>query len=130
MLKLSGKLVKCFLCQKEVFRTSSRIERSKSKKYFCSKSCQTKWRNTLYVDIKHLNWKDGRHAYQSVLNRHQIPAQCSHCGTKDKRILATHHIDENHFNNNVKNLAWMCHNCHYLVHHDKVEKKAFLSKIA
>jgi predicted HNH restriction endonuclease len=38
------------------------------------------------------------------------------------RVLAVRHIDQNHKNNNVENLAWLCHNCHHLVHNDKVEQ--------
>ncbi len=48
-----GKIVQCFTCNKDIHRNSNRIKRSKSKKYFCSKSCQTKWRNVQYVGSKH-----------------------------------------------------------------------------
>ncbi len=65
----------------------------------------------------------------TILKRNSIPAVCKNCGKTDIRILLTHHIDENHYNNELNNLAWMCHNCHYLVHHDNVEKQAFLQKI-
>ena len=54
---------------------------------------------------------------------------CKRCGLDDKRVLAVHHIDQNHFNNKPENLTWLCQNCHFLVHHDKVEKQKFLAKI-
>jgi hypothetical protein len=31
-------------------------------------------------------------------------------------------VDGNRKNSEVRNLEWLCHNCHYLVHHDTVEK--------
>ncbi|KKU70088.1 MAG: hypothetical protein UX94_C0011G0016 [Parcubacteria group bacterium GW2011_GWA2_47_21] len=125
----TGKFIGCFLCGKGIYRTPTSMLHSKSKKYFCSKSCQTKWRNTQYIGSKHANWKDGKNAYKSVLNRHGIMPICFYCRTRDKRILAVHHIDENHFHNYVSNLAWLCHNCHYLVHNDKVEKQKFLANL-
>ena len=124
----TGKKIFCFICGREVYRSPTRIIRSKSQKHFCSKSCQTKWRNTQYVGPKHLNWKNGKSAYRSVLARNGIKAVCSHCGISDTRILAVHHVDENHLNNDARNLAWLCHNCHYLVHHDNVERRRFLVK--
>ena len=125
----SGKIVKCFTCNKEVYKTVNALRLSKSKKYFCTKSCQTKWRNTEFVGSKHANFIDGSSTYKTILNRHNIPKLCAICGIKDKRVLAVHHIDHNHKNNDLKNLSWLCHNCHFLVHHDKVESVKFLSKI-
>lgn len=55
---------------------------------------------------------------------------CTLCKTEDKRVLATHHIDRNRLNNSVNNLAWLCHNCHFLVHHDNVETQRFADIIA
>ena len=126
----SGQKVSCFVCNKEVYKTPTGLKRSKSQKFFCSKSCQTKWRNTQYVGPKHLNWKDGKSAYRSVMARNNIVQVCFRCRTKDNRILAVHHIDETHLNNDIKNLAWLCHNCHYLVHNNKVEKQKFLANIS
>lgn len=130
--KDAGQIVKqkafCFTCNKVVMKTNSQIDHSKSGKFFCSKSCQTKWRNTVFVGSKHANYKDGKQSYQSVLNRNKVQRVCGSCGEKDIRVLATHHVDENHDNHDVRNLAWLCHNCHSLVHYDNVEKQRFLDK--
>jgi hypothetical protein len=126
----TGRIVPCFICNKEVYRAPEKLARVLSKKYFCSKSCQTKWRNQEFIGPKHGNWKHGRDAYRSVLDRHKIRKICTFCKTSDTRILAVHHVDRNHLNNNVENLAWLCHNCHYLVHHDIVDKHRFLIKHA
>ncbi len=121
-----GKIINCFVCDKEVYKNPAQLEHSKSRKYFCSKSCQARWRNIQYSGSKHKNWKDGKQAYKSVLSRHHISAICKLCGDEDRRILAIHHLDQDRTNNNVTNLTWLCHNCHYLVHHDKVEKQKLM----
>ncbi len=120
-----GKNIKCDLCGKESYKQLKAIKNSKSKKFFCSKSCQTVWRNKEFVGEKHKNWKEGLFAYRSVLDRNKIEKTCTLCRTEDLRILAVHHIDKNRKNNNVSNLAWLCHNCHFLVHHSKQDSLKF-----
>ena len=127
--KKKGKVIVCFLCRKEVYKSQQSLKRSKSKKYFCGKSCQTKWRNALYIGKKHSNYTYGLGSYRSVLIRNNTPRICNLCKTKDIRILAVHHIDNHRHNNKAKNLAWLCYNCHFLVHHDKVEEARFLAKL-
>lgn len=123
----NGKLVHCSVCGKETYKNNKAINGSKSGKYFCGKSCQTVWRNSEFVGKKHANYINGNASYKSILGRHKVPKVCGLCGTKDLRVLAVHHIDEDHGNNVLENLAWLCHNCHFLVHHDKVEKARFFA---
>jgi hypothetical protein len=125
----TGKIINCHICGKEAYKGLKALRQSKSKKYFCGKSCQTKWRNAEFVGSKHANFVNGNSSYKSILGRHKIPKICVLCSVTDSRILAVHHIDENHQNNDLKNLAWLCHNCHFLVHHDKVEKVKFLTEV-
>lgn len=125
----NGKIVGCFMCKKPTYRSKKDLESSKSGKYFCSKQCQTKWRNSLFIGAKHSNWKGGKNCYRSIMERHIGPKMCRLCKTSDKRILAVHHIDKDHFNNNLDNLAWLCHNCHHLVHHYKEEQDKFMVAI-
>lgn len=118
----------CFICEKVTYKTVTQLKRSESGKYFCGKSCQTKWRNEQFVGEKHANWKTGLHVYRSILRRNHIPKICRLCRTKDERVLAVHHIDKNRKNNKLNNLAWLCHNCHFLVHHHGAGKNAKLLK--
>jgi len=124
----TGKIVGCFICEKETYKSQKALNGSLSKKYFCSKSCQTKWRNTEFIGSKHANFIHGHASYRSILGRHKIPKICALCNIRDSRILAVHHLDENHKNNELENLSWLCHNCHFLVHHDSLEKQKFLGK--
>jgi len=120
--KRNGKIVECSICKKKVYKPLRALLRSKSKKYFCGKSCQTIWRNTIaFIGPKHANWKGGESAYRDILIRSKIPQTCKKCETKDKRILAAHHVDKNKKNNSIENLIWLCHNCHYLIHHYNVD---------
>jgi len=119
----TGKNMPCFICGRETYKQFKQLKKSKSGKFFCSKSCQTKWRNSEFVGDKHGNWKGGEFTYRDILKRNNIPEICKICKTKDSRILAVHHIDKNHKNNKIENLLWLCHNCHHLVHHYKNEQE-------
>ena len=125
---ITGQKTHCFICKKEIYKTKTQINRSKSGKYFCNKSCQTKWRNKEYSGVKHLGWKGGLSRYKDILLKNGKDQKCKLCGEKDSRVLAVHHVDENHKNNELLNLAWLCHNCHQLVHYDSLEKQKFLLK--
>lgn len=125
----NGKEIKCFLCGKISYKNKTNLGRSKSGKFFCGKSCQTKWRNQEFIGPKHANWTGGKYSYRSVLGRNDIPKVCLLCGNKDVRVMAVHHIDRNRKNNKVENLVWLCHNCHHLVHHYKDERDKFMEAL-
>ena len=115
--QLSGNKFNCEICKKEIYRSASKIVHSKSGKFFCSKKCQTLWRNSIYVEDRHPNWIDGISVYQKLLKDSVVP-KCLLCGLTDVRILAVHHKDHNKHNNTLTNLVWLCYNCHRLVHVD------------
>lgn len=124
-----GREISCAVCGTVTYKQLKDIERSKSGKFFCSKSCQTIWRNQLYIGERHKNFKTGTASYRVIMKRHGIPMLCSLCATADSRVLAVHHIDKNRQNNKIENLAWLCHNCHFLVHHDEGERAKFMAAI-
>lgn len=127
--RLEGKRVKCAVCRKELYRSLAQIKHSKSGSFFCSKSCQTKWRNHYFIEEKHPNWQSGINAYRKILLRTgKVPA-CIACGVDDIRVLAVHHLDHNRKNNTKSNLSWVCLNCHYLIHHDEDFELNFKKKI-
>ena len=126
----NGKILPCEICGKRTYKQLRKLKKSKSGKFFCSKSCQTIWRNQEFIGVKHHNWKTGVASYRTVLSRYKIPKFCNLCKTKDERVLATHHIDRNRENNHVSNLAWLCNNCHFLVHHYKEESLKFKKNLS
>lgn len=116
--QFKGATFNCFTCGKEVYRSPLAIKKSKSSKYFCTKTCQTLWRNkVLYSGENHSNWKYGESAYRRILESAKREQICLLCKIEDRRVLIVHHIDKNRKNNNLDNLVWLCCNCHYLVHH-------------
>lgn len=126
----TGKEVNCDECGKQAYRTPKMFQRTKSGKFFCTKRCQTLWRNKLYIGEKHTNYKHGRATYRSAIARSGAKKECMLCKTTDFRVLAVHHIDKNRQNNAIENLAYLCHNCHYLVHHYATERERFMVLIA
>ncbi len=124
-----GSLTKCFTCDKEIYKSPRALSGSKSGNYFCSKSCQTIWRNSIFVGPNHSNWKGGEKSYRDILLRTTTLQVCKRCELSDTRVLAVHHIDRNRQNNKVENLVWLCHNCHYLIHHDKLEDQKFMEAL-
>lgn len=124
----NGQLYKCFICNKDTYRTPKDDLRSKSGNFFCSKSCQTIWRNSIvHIGQNHSNWNGGTASYRTILLKADVRQICGKCKTEDQRILAVHHKDRNRKNNSVSNLIWLCHNCHYLVHHYNNESEGFLT---
>ena len=124
-----GKNKSCHICGKVTYKQKKQLLRTKSGLFFCSKSCQTIWRNQLYIGAAHKNYKSGVFAYRATLERNKVPKICKLCKTEDSRVLAVHHIDKNRENNKLDNLAWLCNNCHFLVHHYEQERKRFMATI-
>lgn len=126
----TGQNVQCGTCGKEIYRKPRLLRMAKTKNYFCNKSCQTIWRNNVYSGPNHKSWKHGRSsaASRSALTRTMREKICELCRTKDVRLLAVHHVDRNRANNSADNLAWLCHNCHFLVHHYDVGRDRGLLK--
>lgn len=122
-----GKEVLCSICGTTMYRSSRDLERSNSGKYFCSKSCQTLWRNRLFSGEKHSNFKYGTASYRQKMLRSGVLQACTRCATNDQRVLAVHHIDQNRKNNSIENLTYLCHNCHHLVHRYPKERDKFMA---
>lgn len=116
--QLKGKVSKCYICEKNVYKSPSKAKHSKSGYFFCSKSCQTLWRNSYFSEEKHPNWTGGLYSYRDRLIRSNKEQICLCCGIKNPKVLSAHHIDHNRKNNKLENLVWVCQNCHYLIHND------------
>jgi len=116
--QLRGKFVYCEICGKKIWRMPRQLIHSKSRKFFCNKSCQTLWRNRFYSGPNHPFWKGGHHQqYRKFLLNSNMAQRCKMCGNNDRRLLVVHHKDEKRNNNKVQNLVWLCLNCHHLVHY-------------
>lgn len=127
--QLLGKFFDCYICKKQIYRSISKIKHSKSGNFFCSKTCQTLWRNTYYSEEKHPNWINGIRSYRNKLLKSNAEQFCLCCNSTDFRVLIAHHIDHNRENNNISNLVWMCLNCHHLIHNYSEFEKKFKEKL-
>lgn len=60
----------------------------------------------------HYLWKGGmsRREYRKLIDKRE----CSRCG--GGKNLAIHHCDDDHYNNDLKNLVVLCLSCHMSVH--------------
>lgn len=123
-----GKNVKCFMCGIEIYKTKKSLKNSKSGQSFCSRSCHLSWLAPRQREENHGNWKNGMFSYKEILKRDNRPKKCVLCKKEDKRILIVHHIDKNRNNNSLDNLSWLCHNCHFLIHHYKKSEDDFHNK--
>ncbi len=119
----TGRLIPCHLCGKKSYKAFRHLSRYTN--FFCSKKCSITWQNTTFIGTKHPNWKTGEFSYRGVLLQNKIPAICILCKITDRVVLAVHHIDKNRKNNTLSNLAWLCRNCHFLVHHYPEENRKF-----
>lgn len=119
----NGTVVSCATCGKPVYRTPGDQQKTRSGRFYCSKSCFAKWKNKLWAfGEEHFNWKHGGGAYRNTMLRSNKTPICLNCKLKDIRVLIVHHIDEDRKNNRLDNLMWLCRNCHYLIHEYKVAK--------
>ncbi len=119
--RLKGKFVYCEICGKKIWRKPHLLKLSKSKKFFCNKSHQALWRNRVFSGARHPNWKNGENIrHREFLIRNGIKPICKLCGCQDIRVLAVHHHNGNKKHNKIKNLVFLCHNCHHLVHCYKI----------
>ena len=128
--QMTGRFFNCYTCGRKTYKSLKSQLGSKSGKFFCSKSCQTLWRNSVYVGSNHGNWRGGNSSYRATLLRAGVLPACKRCQSRDERTLTAHHKDGNRRNNSLTNLIWLCHNCHYLVHHYKSETKDFMVPVA
>jgi hypothetical protein len=121
--RLKGEYIKCETCGKDVWKVPKDIKRSKSGKFFCNKSCQTKWRNVKYSGENHPLWRGGEIIYRERMLKNKRTPKCKNCGIDDLRVLIVHHKDQNRKNSEINNLVWLCRNCHHLVHIHKTRIK-------
>jgi hypothetical protein len=102
--KYQKEIRKCPVCGNEF---EAVVNHKKYDKKTCSYSCS----NTYFRSgSSNPNWKGN---YRSVLKENH-KMECVVCG--ENKIVAAHHYDENHFNNEPSNLIALCPTHHHYVH--------------
>lgn len=69
----------------------------------------------------HWNYKDGSYTYETIRNELRISIRyCERCKKDlidaEHNFWAVHHIDHNHYNNDINNLELLCKRCHQIEH--------------
>ena len=112
-----GQFVQCHWCSAKVWRTPKDIRKSASGYFFCDRTCSMAWKNSvLRWGSNHPLWKGGESTYRQKMKALSGTPVCAQCSIADSRVLAVHHKGRNRKNNELTNLEWLCHNCHYLEH--------------
>lgn len=105
----TGVVLGCAYCGKDVYRTKSQYNKSKSGRIFCNRSCATSYNNSKYKSgVNNPNYTNGAGSYRNKIE----VVVCEECGEDRKYTLIIHHKDGNRTNNNKDNLEVLCGNCH------------------
>ena len=104
--------VECKKCNKQ-FSVKERANKFPSKeKYFCSKSCAAS-QGGIARSLKYKNRDDKDLHYTNICWKYN-DKKCVCCD--EKRIVAVHHLNENHSDNDPKNLIPLCPTHHQYWH--------------
>ena len=100
--------------------TFEALKGHKKEKTTCSYSCS----NTFFANKR--NWPEKYTRYTTICFK-KWPKRCVLCGYD--KVVAVHHIDENHSNNDIDNLVPLCMNHHEEIHHklykEETQQKLF-----
>lgn len=108
--------VQCAYCGIIFSKPNSKIDNSKSGLYFCCREhkdlAQRLDSGAQFNDLRPEHYGSTSKNYREMAFRH-YEHQCSVCGWhEDADILEVHHINENHYNNELNNLIILCPICH------------------
>lgn len=103
----------CALCQTSFIRSKS--SESKSGLRFCSRSCKDEGQKVKYNlrEIWPSHYGTAEIGYREKAISFYGRA-CNRCGFD--KVVAVHHKDHNHRNDEIENLEVLCYNCHAVEH--------------
>lgn len=102
--------VDCFACHNKFFVKEREKKFPIKEKYFCSRSCANSLGGKAKAEKYH---SDSVANYTTIAWRHH-EHKCCVCG--EEKIVAVHHLDENHSNNDPRNLVPLCPTHHQYMH--------------
>jgi hypothetical protein len=103
----------CGTCGKVVVKGLAAIKSSKYGLNFCSKSCSVSRSNTFRKGKNNPNFQKGKGNYRTICFLYH-EKKCVVCG--ENKIVTAHHFDEDHKNNDPKNLIPLCPTHHQYWH--------------
>ena len=107
--------VECQSCFKKIKKRKSELNKNKSGKYYCSKSCACRENNKNRDYKTHTNYNNGGSTYRKRALDY-YGSECRICGYDIEEVLEVHHKDENRENNDIENLDVLCPTHHTEYH--------------
>ncbi len=109
----------CANCGTGVYRNTSKQKGSKSKLFFCSRSCKDSAQKLGGIsEIMPKHYGTGKESYRKKFDVSLL--ECSRCGYNEfSCAVEIHHKDEDRNNNTIDNLLALCANCHRGLHNNK-----------
>lgn len=115
ILKGLSVLVLCAHCNKEHYKSASKLGGSKSGLYFCSRECKDLGQKYI-KEIQPDHYGDGLTKYRDRALK-EYGAVCNRCSYSENiAAIVVHHKDHNRKNNDIDNLEVLCSNCHAIEH--------------
>lgn len=112
----------CDHCASPFVRAKSKLDLSKSGKYFCSRECKDSAQKYMVeIQPNHYGILSGQSSYREKAFRHYMPV-CNRCSYSNILALEVHHKDRNRENNDILNLEILCANCHTIEHKGAYEE--------
>lgn len=112
----------CFKCGKRVSKTLANAARSKSGRYYCSRSCSASANNSIHKKgSNHPNYNGGLASYRKRALEY-YGSKCAFCDYSIKAVLQVHHKDRDRKNNDLTNLVVLCPTHHKEIHVGEVNK--------
>ncbi len=106
--------VECAECETSFYKNESAKKKSKSGLFFCSRACKDSAQRIGGIkEIMPAHYDSGLKNYRAICWRHH-KKECVVCG--EDKVVAVHHYDENHDNNDPNNLVPLCPTHHQYVH--------------
>ena len=102
--------VVCNCCENNFIVKERKKQFPLKEKYYCSRSCANSVGGKSKAEKYHT---DDIASYRTIALRYHEP-KCIVCGFD--KIIEVHHVDENHKNNDPKNLVCLCPNHHQMFH--------------
>ena len=102
--------VQCHTCDNNITVNEREHQHPLNEQYFCSRSCA----NSMGGTAKALKYHPDEVAHYTTVAWRHHKKECIVCGFD--KIVAVHHMDHNHQNNDPENLIPLCPNHHQMVH--------------
>lgn len=110
----------CSTCGVGFYRSPSKLKRSKSGFYFCSRKCKDeaqKIGGIVEIQPDHYGIASGRYSYREIAFEAHGKV-CNDCGYEEiPECLEVHHIDTDRSHNDKENLVVLCPTCHQVRHY-------------